>query len=46
MDNTQKTCFDFMAMIFALAFISDYGRAIAQPGMVEHVAQSAPRSIT
>jgi hypothetical protein len=46
MDNTQKTGFAFMALIFALALISDYGRAIAQPGMVEHVAQVAPRSIT
>src|SRR5690349_10778373 len=46
MDNTQKTGFAFMALIFSLALISDYGRAIAQPGMVEHVAQVAPRSIT
>lgn len=46
MDNTQKTGFAFMAMIFALALISDYSRAIAQPGMVEHVAQVTPRSIT
>jgi hypothetical protein len=46
MDNTQKTGFAFMAMIFALALVSDYSRAIAQPGMVEHVAQVAPRSIT
>jgi hypothetical protein len=46
MDNTQKTGFAFMAMIFALALVSDYSRAIAQPGMVEHVAQVTPRSIT
>ena len=46
MDNTQKTGFAFMAMIFALALVSDYSRAIAQPGMVEHIAQVAPRSIT
>jgi hypothetical protein len=46
MDNTQKTGFAFMAMIFALALVSDYSRAIAQPGMVEHIAQVTPRSIT
>jgi hypothetical protein len=46
MDNTQKTGFAFMALIFALALVSDYSRAIAQPGMVEHIAQVAPRSIT
>lgn len=46
MDNTQKTGFAFMALIFALALVSDYSRAIAQPGMAEHIAQVAPRSIT
>jgi hypothetical protein len=46
MDNTQKTGFAFMALIFALALVSDYSRAIAEPGMAQHIAQVAPRSIT
>jgi hypothetical protein len=46
MDSTQKAGLVFMAMIFALALVSNYGRAIAEPGMATHIAQASPRPVT